>query len=87
MVVSLDFGKFKKCGFYDWKLVKMEKSGKIKGIYKISNMEDLKSDSNLNLLDVNKDSFQKSKPVQGRFIVHPKRSRELQIHEVFFFFL
>jgi hypothetical protein len=63
----------------------MEKSGKIKGIYKISNMDELKgSGSSLNLLtQEDPEKFQKSKPVHGRIIVHPAYTRELQIHEVF----
>jgi len=90
--VSLDLGKFKKCGYYDWKLVRMEKSGKIKGLYKVSNMDDLKSSANLtqstasfsdeNQKDI-RAAIEKSRPVQGRFIVHPEFGRSLQIHEVF----
>lgn len=92
MIVSMDLGKFKKCGYYDWKLVRMEKSGKIKGLYKVSNMEDLKSSANLSLSHSsfndsseksNKANIEKSRPVQGRFIIHPEYARSLQIHEVF----
>lgn len=90
MIVSLDLGKFKKCGYYDWKLVRMEKSGKIKGLYKISNIDDFKSSANLGSNssfseDIQKSRaiIEKSKPIQGRFIVHPEFSRSLQIHEVF----
>ena len=91
MIVSMDLGKFKKCGYYDWKLVRMEKSGKIKGLYKVSNMEDLKSSANLSLShssfndspEKNKANIEKSRPVQGRFIIHPEYARSLQIHEVF----
>ena len=92
MIISMDLGKFKKCGYYDWKLVRMEKSGKIKGLYKISNMDELKSSANLSGSnasfneEISKNrqaSIEKSRPVQGRFIVHPESSRSLQIHEVF----
>lgn len=90
MSVSMELGRFKKCGYYDWKLVRMEKSGKIKGLYKVSNMEDLKSNANFQSSgsfseDISKDlkGIEKSKPVQGRFIVHPECARALQIHEVY----
>ena len=81
VLVSFEMGDFTKCGFHDWKLVRLQKSGKVKGIYKIYNMDDLKTQMSLtNLLNV---SSQKSKPIQGRFIVQPKDVRKLQIHEVF----
>lgn len=72
--VILDLGKFTRCGFYDWKLVRLEKSG-IKSIYKIA---DLNSES----IDEGGEEEVKSieivtKPVQGRFIVHPSYSKEL----------
>jgi hypothetical protein len=35
--VILDLGKFTRCGFYDWKLVRLEKSG-IKSIYKVADI-------------------------------------------------
>jgi starch synthase len=38
---TMDFGKFMRCGFYDWKLVRLTKSGKLQSVAKIMNMEDL----------------------------------------------
>lgn len=44
---TLKMGKFTKTGFYDWKLVRINASGKITSVNKILNMEDYKSSSNL----------------------------------------
>lgn len=65
-------GKFTKSGFYDWKLVRMNGSGKITSVNKILNMEDYKSSFNIN---ENTNKIKESKSVQGRFIVHPAFSR------------
>lgn len=92
MIVSMDLGVFKKCGYYDWKLVRMEKSGKIKGLTKISNLDELKSSTGLSTstssssfedLQTKRANIEKSKPIQGRFIIHPEFTRGLQVHEVF----
>ena len=40
-------GKFTKTGIYDWKLVRMNASGKVTSVNKILNMDDYKSSSNL----------------------------------------
>ena len=40
-------GKFTKTGFYDWKLVRLNSSGKITSVNKILNMEDYKSSVDL----------------------------------------
>ncbi|KAL4507061.1 hypothetical protein ABPG72_001854 [Tetrahymena utriculariae] len=72
--VQLDLGRFKRCGFYDWKLVKLMETGEIKSVYKIADLRD-RSDK--------EDSEFTTRPVQGRFIVHPEDSKDLQMHEIF----
>lgn len=39
MTFTMNFGQFKRCGFYDWKLVKMTGSGKLQSIQKIINLD------------------------------------------------
>ena len=41
VVFTMDFGKFMRCGFYDWKLVRMTKNGKLQSVAKIMNMDDI----------------------------------------------
>lgn len=82
VVISIDFGTFKKCGFYDWKLVKIQKNGKIKGLYKVYNLDELRSTQSFSNLNFENKTY-KCKPIHGRFIVHPDCTRKLQIHEVF----
>ena len=36
--IHMDFGNFKRCGFYDWKLVRLELDGSIDSVGKILNL-------------------------------------------------
>ena len=36
VAVKLDLGKFSRCGYYDWRIVKLGKDGKIMPFYKIT---------------------------------------------------
>lgn len=36
--VKLDLGTFTRCGFYDWKLVRLQKDGTIRSVYKIADL-------------------------------------------------
>lgn len=40
-IVSCDLGIFKRCGFYDWKLVGLQKNGQIKSVNKIYEVDDI----------------------------------------------
>ena len=82
IVVSLDLGNFTKCGFYDWKLVKLQKNGKVKGLYKVYDLNELRSKVSFSNLTFDNKTY-KCKPIHGRFIVHPPYTKCLQIHEVF----
>jgi len=82
IVVSLDLGNFTKCGFYDWKLVKLQKNGKVKGLYKVYDLNELRSKVSFSNLTFDNKTY-KCKPIHGRFIVHPGYTKCLQIHEVF----
>ncbi len=82
IVVSLDLGVFTKCGYFDWKLVKIQKNGKVKGLYKVYDLNELRSKASLSNLNFDNRTY-KCKPIHGRFIVHPSDIKRLQIHEVF----
>ena len=65
IVLSIDLGVFKKCGFYDWKLFKIQENGNLKSIYKIADLN--KVTSRLSLTNISEKAM-KTKPCQGRFI-------------------
>ena len=69
--VSMDFDRFFKCGFYDWKLFFMSPAGKLYSLYKIVPMDQLEKTPTQNQAGF------KSQPVQGRFIVHPKNANAI----------
>jgi glycogen synthase len=73
-ILKVDLGEFTRCGFYDWRFVRLSE-GTIRPL--MSNFSVARS-SMANLVSVNQ-TF----PVQGRFIVHPPETKDLQIHEVF----
>lgn len=41
----MDFGRFRRCGIYDWKLVRLTHTGKLVSVYKIMNMDNLMKSS------------------------------------------
>ena len=72
-------GVFSKCGFYDWKMFTLGKDGTNEEVNKIVNISDnVKLGSKLKHKKI-----YNLKPVQGRFIVHPQKSKSLQIHEIY----
>ena len=81
IIASVDLGAFPRSGFYDWKFVKLLKGGKIASIY--SQVRHQFTMSVENLLDQNLKEEYRTKVIQGRFIVHPKNTKDLQIHEIF----
>ena len=94
VIVSVDFGFFPRAGFYDWKIIKFQRGGKIASVY-TANLRDAeiptRSTLNLNELSDNSSSaqdtkeqdFMRTKVIHGRFIVYPKYTRDLEIHEIY----
>ena len=84
MVVTIDLGEFPRAGYYDWKLIKFQRGGKIASVYTgFSNAGSINTSmQKLESLERN-DFTHKTKPIQGRYIVHPKDTADLQLHEVF----
>ena len=68
--ISLSFGTFWKCGFYDWRLVSLDSDGKMVPLEVIG--------------DAAKDQYDQEQEyydeigclAQGRFILHPKGFRD-----------
>lgn len=85
MVISLDFGNFPRAGFYDWKLIKFQKGGKIASVYTGFQHAGSLSTSIQKLENLERGTgfTPKTKPIQGRIIVHPKNVLDLQLHEIY----
>lgn len=90
IVVSIDLGFFPRSGFYDWKIIKYQRGGRIGSIYtanlgeadlkkSVSDFSELSSSAH----ESSEPEFMRTKVIHGRFIVHPKYTRELSIHEVY----
>jgi len=90
VLARVELGSFPRAGFYDWKFVRLHKGGKMNSIYSGFKVE---TDENLDIQEVIPDdiseprssvgTFHRSKVIQGRFIVHPKHTKELEIHEIY----
>jgi hypothetical protein len=70
----MDFGRFVRAGYHDWKLVRLTESGKLRSIYKIMELDNVNSQDDIATMS---QKLLESKPIQGRFIVHPKDVKEL----------
>jgi len=83
--ISINFGKFWKCGFYDWRLVSITEDGKLQPLEIIGKPDPVFPSSNSNGFD---DYYEQSieeevgSIAQGRFVVHSKGIREHAFHEV-----
>ena len=84
LIISMDFGAFPRTGFYDWKLVKLQPGGKIASVYTGYKNAGSMSASLHKIDNSNNEdkSHYDTKPIQGRFIVHPKDTYDLQLHEI-----
>ena len=77
----MNFGVFKKCGFYDWAMLDLTDHGK-QAINKILDIGS-KGKTEINPSKIWKRSAITVKSVKGRFIVQPKDTRTLNIHQIF----
>lgn len=83
----MDLGKFTRCGYFDWRLVRMLKDGTIQTVFKIENIFKNQPKHLFHSKSFTQEEFEKmaqgekqvgrTKPVQGRFIVHPKITQDL----------
>ena len=77
VIATVDLGSFPRAGFYDWRFVKLSKKGKIVCINSGAFSSHEINDINELLKNQKNTDF-----AQGRFIVHPKHTRDLEIHEI-----
>ena len=84
VIISMDFGVFPRAGFYDWKLVKFQTGGKIASVYTgFSHAGSLSASLNkLETLESRGEFTHGTAPIQGRYIIHPQGTRDLQLHEI-----
>ena len=70
-LLKVDLGTFLKCGFYDWRFV-VFRDGGLEPVYTAVKDADGRPSATGEL-----------SVLQGRFIAHPAKVRDLQIHEIF----
>ena len=83
--ISINFGKFWKCGFYDWRLVSISDDGKLQPLEIIGKPDPVfPSINNAGYDDYYEQSAEDEvgSIAQGRFIVHARGMREHSFHEV-----
>lgn len=85
--ISINFGKFWKCGFYDWRIVVVKENGRLQTLEMLA-----KSDNPIYSQlresygaggDYYGDELDLAEQAQGRFIVHAKGIRDHIFHEVY----
>jgi starch synthase len=82
--INVNFGKFWKCGFYDWRLVSVSSDGKLSPLEIIGRpapvyptVDDYDADHYDGMVEDEVGSL-----AQGRFIVHARGFRDHSFHEV-----
>jgi hypothetical protein len=83
--ISINFGKFWKCGFYDWRLVSITEDGKLQPLEIIGKPDPVfPSSYNNDFEDYYEQSIEEEVGciAQGRFVVHSKGIRDHSFHEI-----
>ena len=86
--VTVNFGKFWKCGYYDWRLVSVSDDGKLVPLEIVGTPEPTFPSQHSSIYDDADDYYEEDIQneiggiAQGRFIVHTKGIREHSFHEV-----
>ena len=80
----INFGKFWKCGFYDWRLVCVSEAGKLDPLAIISIPEPSFPTQRTQAYDdyYAEQDAELGTVAQGRFVVHAKGVKDLSFHEV-----
>jgi hypothetical protein len=83
--ISINFGKFWKCGFFDWRLVIVKDNGRLQPLEMIAKPEVIFNTINkqVNAPDYYDEDDVMGQLAQGRFIVHAKGMRDHIFHEVY----
>jgi hypothetical protein len=79
--VQMKLGTFAKSGFYDWALFNLSDNGKeiVNKILDIGTKHKLEKSMSLSYL---KDTLLSVQSIKGRFVVQPRDTRELCLHEI-----
>ena len=83
--IHLNFGKFWKCGFYDWRLVSISEDGKLQPLEIVGKPDPVFPTASTDAYD---DYYEQNVEddvgsiAQGRFIVHARGMRDHSFHEV-----
>jgi len=84
--ININFGKFWKCGFYDWRLVSISEDGKLQPLEIMGKPEPVFPKVHHNQMDEyyqeNEEEDEVGCIAQGRFIVHARGMRDQCFHEV-----
>jgi len=82
--IEINFGKFWKCGFYDWRLISISEEGKLQPFEIIGKPDPVFPATYSAYDDYYEESIEEEigNTAQGRFIVHARGMREHNFHEV-----
>ena len=81
--ISINFGKFWKCGFYDWRLVVVRNNGRLQPLEMIGKPEPAFPSMKGSGHDYYDEDDSMGQLAQGRFIAHAKGMRDHIFHEVY----
>ena len=91
--ISINFGKFWKCGFYDWRIVLVQENGRLKPLEMLSKNDNqilaqIRDSLHAAAGEGSHDYYSEALDddlgslAQGRYIVHAKGIRDQIFHEV-----
>jgi starch synthase len=78
--VELNFGKFWKCGFYDWRLVQINPQGQMKPLDQV--LQETQHEKLFGNRDTGDEDQFGTQLAQGRFVVHAKGLKDESFHEI-----
>ena len=86
--ISINFGKFWKCGFYDWRIVVIKENGRLQPLQMLAQTDNsiisqLKQSWSPDYYADSHEADVSGQQAQGRFIVHAKGMRDHIFHEVY----
>lgn len=85
ITIDMNFGKFWKCGFYDWRLMELSESGKLTTVLltKPPVVHSFPTSANQYDFEYEDDMYDVDSMIaQGRYIIHAKGIRDETFHEV-----
>jgi len=87
--ITINFGKFWKCGYYDWRLVSVSEDGKLVPLEIVGAPEPTFPSQQSSIYDDHDDYYEEDEGTkdigsiaQGRFVVHTRGVKDQSFHEV-----